>query len=117
MAEFDTNNKVKEWLQAYIRLSQQGQVGKFLSEELFLTRYTEQQIAEGYRDGLTLLDWCVVRALESLETVSDEDAIFNIVQAAAKKAADTGEREDLQRYLNLRGVINKVSISDFKNES
>lgn len=41
---------------------------------------------------------------------SDEDIIFDILQAAAKKAAETGERKDLHRYLELRKIQNKISM-------
>lgn len=60
--------EVKRWLESYMKLQSMGQVGKMLSEEykLFQKRYTEEQIREGFRDGLTLMDWCVVKAQEAL---------------------------------------------------
>ena len=60
--------EAKKWIESYLRLQRMGQVGMFLSEEykLFQKRYTEEQKREGYRDGLTLMDWCVVKAQEAL---------------------------------------------------
>jgi hypothetical protein len=64
--------EAKRWLESYMKLQSMGQVGKILSEEykLFTKRYTEEQIREGFMDGLTLTDWCVVKAQEALAGLS-----------------------------------------------
>lgn len=54
----------------------------------------------------------VEQALNELP-LSAETTIFNLLQAAAKKAAKTGERKDLQAYLKLRAINHKVSITKF----
>ena len=60
--------EAKKWLESYNRLVIMGMAGMFLSDEykLFQQRYTEAEIKAGFRDGQTLLDWCVAKAVEAL---------------------------------------------------
>lgn len=72
-------------------------------------RVTPKECIESLCERLDIVN----AELKELKAVSAEDAIFNRLQAAAKKAALSGLRTDLHEYLKLRSIVKSVSITDF----